>query len=137
MAFNQLKKWVGTQLWSTFMTEYNENVDELNRVIAELEANISLLKGLGKVEEIYIPAGTQTRFNIPPNSTRFFILTPNTDNKTFVMSVVRFSSANQYVKHILHDNADFSVAKNADGSAVFITPTYASRGLVITAGDTL
>lgn len=33
MAFNQLKKWVGTQLWSTFMTEYNENVDELNRVI--------------------------------------------------------------------------------------------------------
>lgn len=33
MAFNQLKKWVGTQLWSTFMTEYNENIDELNRVI--------------------------------------------------------------------------------------------------------
>lgn len=96
------------------------------------EANISLLQGLGKVEEIYIPAGTETRFDVPPNSSRFFILTPNTDNKTFVMSVVRFSSANQYVKHILHDNADFSVAKNASGSAVFITPTYASRGLMIT-----
>ena len=39
MAFNQLKKWVGTQLWSTFMTDYNENIDELNRVIAELETN--------------------------------------------------------------------------------------------------
>ena len=135
MAFNQLKKWVGTQLWSTFMTEYNENIDELNRVIEGVngnEANISLLQGLGKVERINLASGTQTRFDIPPNSSRFFILTPNTNDSAFVMSVVRFSSAYPYVKHILHDNADFSVAKNADGSAVFITPTYSSRGIMIT-----
>lgn len=44
MAFNALKKWIGTQLWSTFMQEYNSNVDELNRVIPEIETNISLLQ---------------------------------------------------------------------------------------------
>ncbi len=43
MAFNALKKWIGTQLWSTFMSEYNANIDELNRVIPEIETNIGLL----------------------------------------------------------------------------------------------
>lgn len=46
MAFNQLKKWVGTQLWSTFMTEYNENVDELNLVIAGVNENKAQLENL-------------------------------------------------------------------------------------------
>ena len=68
MAFNQLKKWVGTQLWSTFMTEYNENidelnrvisdVDELNRVIAEMEANNSLFTYRQiSVPDYSVPAG--------------------------------------------------------------------------------
>lgn len=41
MAFNQLKKWVGTQLWSTFMTEYNENVDATNAAIDVVESAVA------------------------------------------------------------------------------------------------
>lgn len=41
MALNKLKKWVGTQLWSTFMTEYNDNVDATNAAIDLVESHLA------------------------------------------------------------------------------------------------
>ena len=68
MAFNQLKKWVGTQLWSTFMTEYNENIDELNRVIAELEAGLPTGSSTVSFEQASISIGRH------PANTGAFVL---------------------------------------------------------------
>lgn len=41
MALNKLKKWVGTQLWSTYMTEYNDNVDATNAAIDLAETHMA------------------------------------------------------------------------------------------------
>jgi len=41
MALNKLKKWIGTQLWSTFMTEYNDNVDATNAAIDLVESHMA------------------------------------------------------------------------------------------------
>lgn len=39
MALNKLKKWIGSQLFESFLEEYNENVDATNAAIDAVEQN--------------------------------------------------------------------------------------------------
>ena len=95
MALNKLKKWIGTQLWSTFMTEYNENVDATNAAIDLAEQNtasISQLRGQirGTNAQKGYDANTRSSYfkvvslyqgvNVPHQGTGILVYTPYTED---------------------------------------------------------
>ena len=93
MALNQLKKWVGTQLWSTFMTEYNENVDATNAAIDLAEqnaANISLFDGT-TIVTLY-----NTGTSLPVNAVKlgWNSLPLNSASVPVTLCIIRVSNSN-------------------------------------------
>lgn len=133
MAFNQLKKWVGTQLWSTFMTEYNENVDELNRVIDGVngnEANISLVEQ--NVADIidqssFIKLASGILYTGNPSATikipegRYILITSREiANEPPVIAFFAVVNGNIYTYHEILSTSYITVTQNNDNLTVSI-----------------
>jgi len=116
----------GTEV-ARFFTAYDHNsiIENFNSHLAEYSA-------LGKIEYVYIPEGTQTRFDVPLRTSLFFVLTENNNNKTTIINVARFASGGLVYQTVVSGTA-ITIHTNADKSAVFLTPTFSVRGFVVRA----
>jgi len=116
----------GTEV-ARFFTAYDHNsiIENFNSHLAEYSA-------LGKIEYVYIPEGTQTRFDVPLRTSLFFVLTENNNNKTTIINVTRFGSGGLVYQTVVSGSV-ITIQTNADKSAVFLTPTFSVRGFVVRA----
>lgn len=117
MAFTPLKKWLGSKLWSAFMAEYNDNIDELNSIIPELQTNISLLGSLlGSLQIVDSGRGT----SIPAKSIsdgRILLLA--TTRKTSLHLITKDSTQSTIVNTIVSHNDVTATAGTASYGANF------------------
>jgi len=98
----------------------------------DFDAHLAEYSALGKIEYVYIPEGTQTRFDVPLRTSLFFVLTENNDNKTTIINVTRFGTGGLVYQTVVSGTA-ITIHTNADKSAVFLTPTFSVRGFVVRA----
>ena len=105
-------------------------INELKGKVSTLEANSSLLAPLS-VEYVIIPSETQRKFDIDLEQNKLVLLSENNDNNGYALLVTRFGSGG-LVHTVIRDHNDFTMVTNAARSSFYITPKYATRGMVIT-----
>ena len=112
-----------------------ESVTSLFTVLPNFEdfmTHLADYSALGKIEYVYIPEGTQTKFDVPLRTSLFFVLTENNDNKTTIINVTRFGIGGLVYQTVVSGSV-ITIHTNADRSAVFLTPEFAVRGFVVRA----
>jgi hypothetical protein len=122
---------------SEFKAKFDEMTVNLQNYIketllTELDAFKHDFMTHGKIEYVYIPGGTQTKFDVPLRTSLFFVLTENNDNKTTIINVTRFGTGGLVYQTVVSGTA-ITIHTNADKSAVFLTPTFSVRGFVVRA----
>ena len=115
-----------------FVNGLKSNWDEYEAHVAEFDAHLADYSALGKIEYVYIPEGTQTRFDVPLRTSLFFVLAENNNDKTTIINVTRFGTGGLVYQTVVSGTA-ITIHTNADRSAVFLTPTFSVRGFVVRA----
>ena len=115
-----------------FVNGLRSNWDQYEAHVADFNSHLADYSALGKIEYVYIPEGTQTRFDVPLRTSLFFVLTENNNNKTTIINVARFASGGLVYQTVV-SGAVITIHTNADRSAVFLTPTFTVRGFVVRA----
>lgn len=94
--------------------------------------NVDLLKG-AKIEYVNIPANEQLARQVPVQTSMLIALSANAHDNGFLALLTRFGGADTgYVQTIIRDHATVKLQTNASRTAVYISPTYAVRGMIVT-----